>query len=361
VQKGGSIVFLKNMLIFKSRIDEIGVYNNMSKIETISNTNKEKILKYFSSDGILSLKQEQSTIPILSKNKKILEEIEVLLRQLPTVHQFYNIDSTCFSTLEKESVHLVITSPPYWNLKRYNNSDKQLGHIDDYEQFLYELDKVWKICFDLLAPGGRLICVVGDVLLSRRKNNGRHMVMPLHSSIQEHCREIGYDNLSPIIWHKISNANFEVSGNTTFLGKPYEPNAIIKNDIEYLLMLRKFGGYRSPGWLERVFSVISEENHKQWFSQIWYGITGASTKNHPAPYPINLITRLIRMFSFVGDTVLDPFWGTGTTSVASFLTGRNSIGLEVDEKYFQYAVKRFKRETNSLISTHKYFIHSKVA
>ena len=162
---------------------------------------------------------------------------------------------------------------------------------------------------------------------------------------------MGYDNLAPIIWHKISNAAYEVEGGSSFLGKPYEPNAVIKNDIEYLLMQRKPGGYRKPSAEKRILSVISDKNHKLWFQQIWMGLTGASTKNHPAPYPLELAERLIRMFSFVGDTVLDPFMGTGTTSAAAALWGRNSIGCEIDPTYFEYAQKRLTKATSGLFST----------
>jgi len=126
-------------------------------------------------------------------------------------------------------------------------------------------------------------------------------VVPLHASIQEHCRTIGYTNLSPIIWHKIANAVFEANGNGGgFLGKPYEPNAVIKNDIEFILMERKPGGYRTPSSAERLLSVIPEGEHKIWFQQIWTGLTGASTRDHPAPYPEELAERLIRMFSLPG-------------------------------------------------------------
>jgi DNA modification methylase len=170
--------------------------------------------------------------------------------------------------------------------------------------------------------------------------------VPLHASIQEHCRKIGFDNLAPIIWHKISNAAYEVEGSSSFLGKPYEPNSVIKNDIEFILMERKPGGYRTPDVATRTLSVISAENHKKWFQQIWSGVTGASTRNHPAPYPVELVERLIRMFSFVGDTVLDPFLGTGTTSVAAAKAGRNSIGFEVDEHYFDSASARLHNETS---------------
>ena len=175
--------------------------------------------------------------------------------------------------------------------------------------------------------------------------------MPLHSSIQEHCRKLGFDNLAPIIWHKISNAAYEVEGGSSFLGKPYEPNSVIKNDIEFILMERKPGGYRAPDISTKVLSVISVENHKKWFQQIWTGVTGASTKHHPAPYPIELAERLVRMFSFVGDTVLDPFLGTGTTTVAAAKWGRNSVGYEVDRHYYKLAQKRISEETSSLFST----------
>jgi DNA modification methylase len=123
---------------------------------------------------------------------------------------------------------------------------------------------------------------------------------------------------------------------------------VIKNDIEFILMERKPGGYRTPSVAARVLSVISGENHQEWFQQIWSGITGASTKQHPAPYPVELAERLIRMFSFVGDTVLDPFLGTGTTSIAASRWGRNSVGTEVDPEYFKLLVERLALESSKL-------------
>jgi DNA modification methylase len=172
--------------------------------------------------------------------------------------------------------------------------------------------------------------------------------VPLHASIQELCRKIGFDNLAPIIWHKIANAIYEVSGGGGFLGKPYEPNSVIKNDIEYILMFRKPGGYRKPTAAKRLLSVISAENYQSWFQQIWAGLTGASTKDHPAPYPVELAERLIRMFSFAGDIVVDPFSGSGTNSIAAARTGRHSIGYEISPKYHRMSVARFHRETDGL-------------
>src|SRR3989338_3140732 len=259
-----------------------------------------------------------------------------------TKHKLILGDARDLSFIPDGSVHLVVTSPPYWNLKRYNEHPKQMGHINDYEIFLEELNKVWKECFRVLAPGGRLVCVVGDVCLSR-KENGRHVVVPLHADICVTCRRIGFDNLNPIIWHKISNATYEVSNGSKFLGKPYEPNAIIKNDIEFILMQRKPGGYRQPTLRQRRLSMIDKKEYGEWFQQFWR-ITGASTKDHPAPFPLELAYRLVRMFSFVGDTVLDPFVGSGTTMVAAMKAGRNSVGVDIEKLYFDFAHQRLMRE-----------------
>jgi len=297
---------------------------------------------------VLPLDNPQTDLPRIAKDARLIRLIEHAIQQIPTRHAINLGDARHMAGIESQSVHLAVTSPPYWTLKEYRESDGQMGHIDDYEEFLDELDKVWSHCLRVLVPGGRLVCVVGDVCLSRRENNGRHTVVPLHASIQERCRKLGFDNLAPIIWHKIANAAYEVEGGSGFLGKPYEPNAVIKNDIEFILMERKPGGYRTPDVPTRVLSVISAENHKRWFQQIWSGLTGASTRHHPAPYPLELAERLIRMFSFVGDRVLDPFLGTGTTTVAAAKTGRNSVGFEVDEHYFEMAHKRIYNETASL-------------
>ena len=296
------------------------------------------------------LKNPQTEIPRIAKNKRLLRLIDVAVQEIPTCHALHLGDARKISGLAPGSVHLVVTSPPYWTLKKYRDSDAQMGHVESYEDFLRELDKVWQRCYEGLVPGGRLVCVVCDVCLSRCKNAGRHTVVPLHSSIQEHCRTIGFDNLAPIIWHKIANAVYEVENGSGFLGKPYEPNSVIKNDIEFILMERKPGGYRAPSLAARVLSVISTDNHKKCFQQIWSGLTGASTRDHPAPYPLELAERLIRMFSFVGDTVLDPFMGTGSTVAAAAKCGRNSLAWEVDPQYFELAQKRIDRDTASLFS-----------
>lgn len=266
-----------------------------------------------------------------------------------TIHRLIRGDARYVSHIKDQSVHLVVTSPPYWTLKQYNEHPYQLGHISEYETFLEELTKVWKEMFRILVPGGRLVCVVGDVCLSRREY-GRHVVVPLHSDIAVICRKIGFDNLNPIIWHKISNANYEINNGSKFLGKPYEPNAIIKNDIEFILMERKPGGYRQPTEQQRKLSMISKDEHSKWFQQFW-NMSGASTKQHPAPFPLELAYRLVRMFSFWGDTVVDPFCGTGTTMLAAMKAGRNSIGIEIDPRYCEFTENRLRQENSNMFSS----------
>jgi len=295
------------------------------------------LIRHDLSDAVL-----KTAIPKLAKSPDAIEAIEQALLGIPTEHRVHLGDARDLSLLGDQSVHLVVTSPPYWTLKDYVGSEGQLGDVQGYDDFLCQLRRVWEECHRVLIPGGRMIIVVGDVCLSRREH-GRHAVIPLHASIQESCRAIGFDNLAPIIWHKIANAKFEAGGGGGFLGKPYEPNAIIKNDIEFILMQRKPGGYRSPSFESRLLSVIGEDRHKAWFRQIWT-VPGASTRNHPAPYPVELAERLIRMFSFVGDIVLDPFLGSGTTALAAGRWGRNSVGIEIEPSYFEKSLARLRRE-----------------
>ena len=283
--------------------------------------------------------QNRGSIPALAKNPATAANIERLLAKVETTHQVILGDARKFR-LPSASVHLVVTSPPYWTLKDYPDTVGQIGREQDYKAFLVDLRNVWENCYDALVPGGRLVCVVGDVCLSRRQNAGRHTVIPIHAEIQQQCVAIGFDNLAPIIWHKIANIQTESKRAGAYLGKPFEPNGVIKNDIEFILMLRKPGGYRSPSRAARLLSLISAQDHDRWFRQIWQDVGGASTRDHPAPYPIELASRLIRMFSFAGDTVYDPFTGTATTQLAARQFGRHSIGLEIEPTYCAIAETR---------------------
>jgi len=261
-----------------------------------------------------------------------------------TTHRLLVQDACKMKGIRANSVHLVVTSPPYWNLKRYNHRAGQLGDIENYDSFLKMLDKVWKECSRVLVPNGRVCVVVGDVCISRRKG-GRHYVAPLHADIQVRCRRFKLDSLTPIFWSKVTNAKTEAKGNgSSFLGKPYQPGAVVKNDVEFILFLRKPGPYRSPTMVQKSLSMLTRNEMRSWLVSNWTDIKGASTKGgHPAPYPPELAERLIRLFSFAGDTVLDPFVGTGSTSVAAAKTGRNSIGGDIDPHYIQMAKSRLEK------------------
>lgn len=241
-------------------------------------------------------------------------------------------DARDLSWLDDASVHLVVTSPPYGSLKEYPEHPDQLGNIAAYEDFLFELDKVWSECHRVLVPGGRVACVVGDVCISRRQG-GRHYVLPLSADIQVRGRRLGFDSLTPIRWLKVANISLEASRSSRFLGKPNLPNGIIKNDLEHILFLRKPGGYRQPTAEQERMSRIDTAEYGRLFSPIWSDVPGQLRRDHPAPYPVEIPRRLIRMFSFVGDTVLDPFSGTGSTAVAALETGRRSLSVDVEPRY----------------------------
>lgn len=262
-----------------------------------------------------------------------------------TTHQLRLGDARDMSWIPDSSVHLVVTSPPYWILKQYapGNQD-QMGHMEDYELFLSQLDRVWRECSRVLVGGGRICCVVGDVCIPR-KRAGRHYLVPLHADIQVRARNIGLDCLQPILWHKIANGVTEAEGNGAgFYGKPYQPGGIIKNDIEYILFFRKGGEYRSVPLLQKALSMLTREEMKGWQRSIWADLRGASTRDgHPAPFPVELAERLIKLFSFAGDTVLDPFAGTGSTSQAAIITGRNSIANDIEPLYIEIARQRMQR------------------
>jgi DNA modification methylase len=259
-----------------------------------------------------------------------------------TTHRIHLGDARDLSWITDGSIHLVVTSPPYWTLKEYASGNcGQMGHFEDYEHFLTELDRVWKECARVLVGGGRICCVVGDVCIPR-KRGGRHYLVPLHSDIQVRARKLGLDCIMPILWHKIANGVTEADGNGGgFYGKPYQPGAIIKNDIEYILFLRKGGEYRSVPTIQKALSMLTREEMQTWQRSIWSDLRGASTRDgHTAPYPIELAERLIKLFSFAGDTVLDPFAGTGSTSQAAIIAGRNSIANEIEPSYVEIARQR---------------------
>lgn len=273
-----------------------------------------------------------------------------------TRHEMILGDARDLSFIPSESVHLVVTSPPYFNLKPYASDagGRQLGRFEDYEAFLDELDRVWRECARVLLPGGRICCVIGDILIPRR-TDGRHRVLPLPSDIQVRSRRNGLDNLTPILWFKIGNRTNEAGGGSSgYYGKPYQPGAIIKNDIEHIVMLRKPGGYRTTPMIQRALSMLQRDEMDAWMRPVWSDIRGASLRDgHPAPFPVEIAERLIRMFSFAGDTVLDPFAGSGSTALAAVHAGRSSISVEIEETYLNSATRRAVAAAgDQIFSTH---------
>lgn len=269
---------------------------------------------------------------------------------VPTVHTLVCGDARDMSWIPSESVGLVVTSCPYADLIRYEGgAGSQLGNMTDYGAFLAELDRVFVECSRVLLPGGRIACVVGDVLRSRRLH-GRHHVLPLASDIMVRSRQIGLDALTPIHWAKPTNIAYEQGGNGR-LGKPGMPNQIIKAESETIVLLRK-PGYRRPTADQIERSGLSREEEAAWLRQRWEDVPGQrrSAGGHPAPFPIAVAERLVRLFSFVDDLVLDPFAGSGTTSLAAIKTGRSSIGVEVSESYFRDAVNRVEREAALMLA-----------
>ena len=256
-----------------------------------------------------------------------------------TKHSVHEADARDLSFIGTESVHLICTSPPYASLIQYPDHAGQLGNIASYEKFLDEMETVWAECLRVLVPGGRVACVVGDVCISRR-NGGRHYVLPLSADLQVRARKLGFDNLTPIRWQKVANIKLEASRSARYLGKPNLPNGVVKNDIEHILFFRKPGGYRKPTELMERRSRIETEDYMKWFTPVWTDVTGQLRRDHPAPYPLEVPRRLIWMFSFAGDIVVDPFAGTGTTAVAALETGRNSVSIDIEPEYVSLIEQR---------------------
>jgi site-specific DNA-methyltransferase (adenine-specific) len=157
--------------------------------------------------------------------------------------------------------------------------------------------------------------------------------LPLSADIQVQARHVGFDNLTPIRWLKVANLKLEASKSGRYLGKPNLPNGIVKNDLEHILFLRKPGGYRKPTAKMEKASRIETDDYVRYFAPVWADVTGQLRRDHPAPYPPEIPRRLIKMFSFAGDTVVDPFAGTGTTAIAAMETNRNSVSVEIDPTY----------------------------
>ncbi|MFH1674073.1 MAG: DNA methyltransferase [Pseudomonadota bacterium] len=248
---------------------------------------------------------------------------------MKTNHRIIIGDSRHMTEVPGESVHLVITSPPYWQLKDYGNG-KQIGFDDSYEDYINNLNIVWKECHRILHKGCRLCVNIGDQF-ARSVYYGRYKVIPIRTEIIRFCESIGFDYMGAIIWQKVTTCN--TTGGATIMGSfPYPRNGILKIDYEFILIFRKHDTSPKVSREIKEQSKLTKEEWNEFFSGHW-NFPGEKQDKHLAMFPEELPRRLIKMFSFVGDTVLDPFLGSGTTSLAAKKLGRNSIGYEINPDF----------------------------
>lgn len=246
-----------------------------------------------------------------------------------TEHKIIFGDSRSLNQISDKAVQLIITSPPYWQLKDYGTED-QIGFNDSYEEYINNLNLVWKECNRVLADGCRLCINIGDQF-ARSVYYGRYKVIPIRTEIIRFCESLGMDYMGAIIWQKPTTMN--TSGGGAVMGSfPYPRNGILKMDYEFILIFKKLGNAPKPTPLQKADSKMTKEEWNQYFSSHWI-FNGVKQMGHIAMFPEELPKRLIKMFSFVGETVLDPFAGSGTTSLAAKNLGRNSIGYEINKTF----------------------------
>jgi len=248
---------------------------------------------------------------------------------LKTIHKIIHGDSRQMTLLADNSVHLVITSPPYWQLKDYGTED-QIGFHESYESYINNLNLVWKECHRVLHPGCRLCINIGDQF-ARAVYYGRYKVIPIRTEIIKFCETIGFDYMGAVIWQKVTTCN--TTGGATIMGSfPYPRNGILKLDYEFILLFKKQGIPPAPTKEQKELSIITKDDWNTYFSGHWY-FAGAKQDGHIAMFPEELPARLIKMFSFSGETVLDPFLGSGTTALVARNLGRSSVGYEINSDF----------------------------
>jgi len=275
---------------------------------------------------------------------------------LKTIHKIVNGDSRQMNLLPGKSVHLIITSPPYWQLKDYG-SDEQIGFNESYESYINNLNLVWKECHRVLHPGCRLCINIGDQF-ARSVYYGRYKVIPIRTEIIKFCEAIGFDYMGAIIWQKVTTTN--TTGGATIMGSfPYPRNGILKLDYEFILIFKKLGDPPKPTAEQKQSSAMTKDEWNDYFSGHW-NFAGVKQNGHLAMFPEELPARLIKMFAFVGDTVLDPFLGSGTTSLAARNSGRNSVGYEINSEFISKIKEKLNVNQSDLEGTEYIFLTDKV-
>ena len=251
---------------------------------------------------------------------------------MKTIHRIINGDSRQMNLLKDNSVHLIITSPPYWQLKDYG-AENQIGFHDSYESYVNNLNLVWSECNRVLHDGCRLCINIGDQF-ARSVYYGRYKVIPIRTEIIKFCESIGLDYMGAIIWQKQTTMN--TTGGGAVMGSfPYPRNGILKIDYEFILIFKKQGNSPKPTLEQKQLSKMSNEEWNTYFASHWtFG--GAKQNGHIAMFPEELPARLIKMFSFAGETILDPFMGSGTTALAARNLQRYSVGYEINPDFIPF-------------------------
>ena len=271
---------------------------------------------------------------------------------LKTKHKIINGDSRQMTELVDKSVDLVITSPPYWQLKDYG-TENQIGYNDSYEEYINNLNLVWKESYRVLNNGCRLCVNIGDQF-ARAVYYGRYKVIPIRTEIIKFCEAIGFDYMGAIIWQKKTTSN--TTGGASLMGSyPTPRNGILSIDYEFILIFKKLGIPIKPNKELKEQSKMTKEEWKIYFSGHW-NFGGTKQDGHIAMFPEELPRRLIKMFSFVGDTVLDPFLGSGTTSLAAKKLNRNSVGYEMNPEFIPFIKRKLNIEQNDIFSSNYEFI-----
>ncbi len=263
---------------------------------------------------------------------------------IKTTHKIITGDSRQMKELSDNSVHLIITSPPYWQLKDYG-TDNQIGYNDSYENYINNLNLVWQECYRVLQNGCRLCINIGDQF-ARSVYYGRYKIIPIRTEIIKFCETIGFDYMGAIIWQKSTTMN--TTGGATIMGSfPYPRNGIIKLDYEFILIFKKIGEPQKVNKELKELSKLTKEEWNLYFQGHW-NFNGVRQDGHIAMFPEELPKRLIKMFSFVGDTILDPFLGSGTTSLAAKNLNRNSVGYEINPKFMDIIKQKLEVNANKL-------------
>jgi site-specific DNA-methyltransferase (adenine-specific) len=277
---------------------------------------------------------------------------QINLISLNTHHKIINGDSRQMTILPDNSVHLVITSPPYWQLKDYG-TDNQIGFHDSYENYINNLNLVWKECYRTLHNGCRLCVNIGDQF-ARAVYYGRYKVIPIREEIIKFCENIGFDYMGAVIWQKVTTSN-TTGGGVQMGSYPYPRNGILKLDYEFILIFKKLGEAPKHTKEQKELSKMTAEEWNTFFAGHW-NFTGAKQNGHIAMFPEELPRRLIKMFSFIGETILDPFAGSGTTSLAAKNLGRNSIGYEINPEFIPIIKDKLEMQQYDLNGTTYEFV-----